>query len=132
MDGVTDPSEDFSRRDFDGLPLDEQTQSALVACLFGPPRAEHSWWTVMVADPALHDTPSHIRLVGHYDSEFEALDAAERLAADLNCCLVPGEAPRTTTPLGIEPEATHDRAPDQVEHRPERATTAPIAPVRNC
>lgn len=128
---MTHPSGDCWQSEFDRLTEDDETQSALVACLFDAPRVEHLWWTVMVVDPALHDTPSHIRLVGHYDSEFEAMDAADRLAADLNCCLVPGEAPLSTTPLGIEPDAADNRAQDPVEHRPERSATVPVTSVRN-
>jgi hypothetical protein len=116
---------------FDGIVFDDQTQSALAACLFSPPRLEHIWWTLMVVDPALHDTASHIRLVGHYETEFEAVGAADRLAAELNCCLVPGEAPLTTTPLGIEPEAANARARDQIENRTQRSAPSPIASVWN-
>ena len=88
----------------DDYVLDAQTQAALTACLFDPSSGEHIWWTVMVVDPALHETPSDLRLVGHYETELEAVDAAAQLAAELNRCLVPGEAPLTTRPLGIEPE----------------------------
>ena len=110
VDGVPAMSETVEpsagHETFDGFILDDQTQSALTACLFNPPRAEHIWWTIMVVDPALIDTPSHVRLVGHYATEIQALDASYQLEKELNCCLVPGEAPLTTKPLGIEPEPT--------------------------
>lgn len=113
----------------DALVFDDQTQSALTACLFSPLPVEHIWWTIMVVDPALIDTPSHIRLVGHYPTELEALDASYQLADELNCCLVPGEAPLTTKPLGIEPESAISRAPDRVERRTDRAAHIRISPV---
>jgi hypothetical protein len=57
----------------------------------------------MVVDPALRDTPGHTRLVGVYDTEMAAVDAAAQLADALNECLIPGEAPLTATAVGIEP-----------------------------
>jgi hypothetical protein len=71
--------------------------------VFATAPGEHACWTALVVDPALRDTPSHIRLVGHYDTELAAIDAAAQLADALNECLIPGEAPLTVTAFGIEP-----------------------------
>ena len=59
----------------------------------------------MVVDPALHDTPGHIRLVGHYETEVAAIDAATQLADALNECLLPGEAPLTAPRSGSSPRS---------------------------
>jgi hypothetical protein len=84
--------------------LDERSGSALTACVFeAAPVDHHLGWTAMVVDPALRDTPSHVRLVGYYDTELAAVDAAANLADALNECLIPGEAPLTATALAIEP-----------------------------
>jgi hypothetical protein len=91
----------------DGLVLDEVARSAITASLFASSPNEHISWTAMVTDPALHDTPSHIRLVGHYETELDAVEAAHHLADELNGCLLPGEAPLTATALGIEPDEAH-------------------------
>lgn len=96
---------DYDQSRFDGLRFDDTSQAALAACVFATAPAEHVWWTVIIMDPALHGTPSHMRLVGHYETEFAAVDAADRLAVELNACLVPGEAPITATAIGVEPEA---------------------------
>lgn len=103
----TGPSGDLTPADADPLSgrpdLDETSRSALTACVFAAAPDDQLCWTAMVVDPALHDTPSHIRLIGHYETELAALDAAVQLADELNECLLPGEAPLTATALGIEP-----------------------------
>ena len=89
---------------FTRMRWDHSSRSALTASLFAAAPADHIWWTVLVTDPALHETPSHLRLVGHYQTEVAAVGAADQLADVLNTCLVPGEAPLTASALGIEPE----------------------------
>jgi hypothetical protein len=87
---------------FDDPVLDATSRSALAACVFAAPPVDHLAWTAMVVDPSLHDTPSHFRLVGLYETELAAIEAATQLADALNECLIPGEAPLTAAALGIE------------------------------
>lgn len=105
--------------------LEEKSRSALVACVFAAEPADHLCWTAMVVDPALHDTPSHIRLVGQYGTELAAMDAAYQLADALNECLVPGEAPLTATALGIEPAPEPDEGRGPGRHTATRRAIGP-------
>ena len=113
----------------DDFVMDDRTRAAITACLFAAPRADHVWWTVMVVDPALHDTPSHIRLVGHYETELAAVDAADVLGVELNSCLVAGEAALTTTPLGIEPEVAISRPGPRSRPPVRQPESSHISPV---
>jgi hypothetical protein len=115
---ATQPSRAWASAGADDLPFglarfDESSRSALAACVFAAAPVEHRCWTAMVVDPALRDTPGYTRLVGVYDTEVAATDAAAQLADALNECLIPGEAALTATAVGIEPAvgSVHDAEP---------------------
>jgi hypothetical protein len=134
---ATEPSRAWASEGADQLPfggaqLDETSRSALTACVFAAAPVEHRCWTTMVVDPALRDTPGHTRLVGVFDTEMAATDAAAQLADALNECLIPGEAPLTATAVGIEPAVgpMHDADPDMTPTGRRPCATHPLSLAR--
>jgi hypothetical protein len=134
---ATEPSRAWASAGADDLPfggprLDESSRSALAACVFAAAPVEHRCWTAMVVDPALRDTPGHTRLVGVYDTEMAAVDAAAQLADALNECLIPGEAPLTAAAVGIEPAVgpVHDADPGTTPTGRRPCATHPLSLAR--
>lgn len=111
------------------LRSDDRSRSALTACLFAAAPTDQLCWTVLVVDPALYETPGHVRLVGHYETEIAAIGAADQLADALNACLVPGEARLTATAFAIEPAAGHGSGADAADGTEHQMRAEPMPPT---